>query len=94
MRQRATSKHLPGVIGEQKMGVENLNLRIRRRMKKVNSRVAPPSEWRIFDFWKSYVTVREFYEAIKSIHVDQQQFASYPDAAGFLSSLKNWSCIS
>ena len=58
------------------------------RMKKVNPLVTPPSEWRLFDFWKSYLTAREFYKAIKSIHVDQEQFAPYPDAAGFLSSLK------
>ncbi len=58
------------------------------RMKKVNPLVTAPSEWRLFDFWKSYLTAREFYKAIKSIHVDQEQFVPYPDAGMFLSSLK------
>lgn len=58
------------------------------RMKKVNARVTPPEQWGLFDFWKSYVTPREFYEAIKSIHMDQEQFTPYPDAGGFLASLK------
>ncbi len=58
------------------------------RMKKINPHVTPPSEWEVFDFWKSYVIPREFYAAIRGIHMDQERFTPYPDAAGFLSSLK------
>lgn len=58
------------------------------RMKRINPLVTPPAEWLLFDFWKSYVTPRDFYKAIKSIHLDQERFTPYPDAREFLSSIK------
>lgn len=58
------------------------------RMKRVNPHTAPMSEWRSFDFWKEYISPRTFYEIIKGIHMDQEQFVPFPDARPFLASLK------
>jgi hypothetical protein len=61
---------------------------LHERMKRINPNVVSRLEWHLFDFWKSYVTPKEFYAVIKSIHMDQEQFLPYPDAREFLSSLK------
>jgi hypothetical protein len=61
---------------------------LHERMKRINPDVVSRLEWHLFDFWKSYVTPKEFYAVIKSIHMDQEQFLPYPDAREFLSSLK------
>ncbi len=58
------------------------------RMKRVNPDFAPASGWNSFDFWKAYVSPRMFYDIIKGIHMDQEQFTPYPDARPFLASLK------
>jgi hypothetical protein len=54
----------------------------------VNRELTPPEEWRRFDFWRDYVPPRVFYRLIRDIHMDQCEFTPYPDAASFLSSLK------
>ncbi len=59
------------------------------RMREVNRRLAPPSEWRQFDFWKKYVSPKIFYRLIRDIHMDQGMFAPYREAGQFLSSLKD-----
>lgn len=58
------------------------------RMAAVNHKLTPPREWREFDFWREYVSPRVFYSLIRDIHMDQCTFNPYPDAAPFLSSLK------
>ena len=58
------------------------------RMVRVNPALPPPSEWREFDFWKKYVSPREFYKLVRDIHMDQEMFTPYQDAAPFLASLK------
>ena len=58
------------------------------RMAVVSPKLTPPEEWRKFDFWRDYVPPRVFYGLIKDIHMDQCKFTPYPDAALFLSSLK------
>ncbi|MCX5811415.1 MAG: hypothetical protein NT178_02565 [Proteobacteria bacterium] len=58
------------------------------RIRKVNTAVAPPKEWYVFDFWKAYVSSQTFYSIIKSIHMDQERFLPYQDAQSFLTSLK------
>jgi hypothetical protein len=58
------------------------------RMKEVNPDFAPPAEWHTFDHWKNYISPRAFYNIIKGIHMDQEQFTPYPDAQLFLESLK------
>ena len=58
------------------------------RMVMVNPVLPPPSEWREFDFWRKYVSPREFYTLIRGIHIDQDAFTPYPEASSFLSSLK------
>jgi hypothetical protein len=58
------------------------------RMVRVNPALTPHHEWREFDFWKKYVSPGVFYRLIRDIHMDQDAFTPYPDAASFLSSLK------
>jgi hypothetical protein len=58
------------------------------RMKEVSPTVSPPSEWRVFDFWQSYFSMRAFYSFITGIHRDQDLFPPYPDARAFLEGLR------
>jgi len=58
------------------------------RMAGVSPELTPPGTWRKFDFWRDYVPPRVFYRLIRDIHMDQCSFTPYPDAALFLSSLK------
>jgi hypothetical protein len=58
------------------------------RMKKINPDFAPPEGWHTFDFWKAYISPKQFYGIIMGIHMDQNLFLPYQDAALFLASLK------
>jgi FMN phosphatase YigB (HAD superfamily) len=59
------------------------------RIKKVNPDFVPPTGWHTFDFWKAYLSPKEFYSIIRDIHMDQEKFPPYPQAESFLLSLKD-----
>jgi len=58
------------------------------RIKKVKPDFVPPTGWHTFDFWKAYLTPKEFYGIIRDIHMDQEKFPPYPQAEHFLFMLK------
>jgi FMN phosphatase YigB (HAD superfamily) len=58
------------------------------RIRKVNPDFSPPEGWHTFDFWKAYISPKQFYKIIRDIHMDQYRFSPYPLAEQFLLSLK------
>lgn len=60
-------------------------------LKEVNPQTPEPTAWYKWDFWMDYVTEKEFYTSIRSIHLNQHdnRFIPYSDAKFFLDSLKN-----
>jgi beta-phosphoglucomutase-like phosphatase (HAD superfamily) len=60
------------------------------KMRELNGKFPPPEQWTAFDFWKPYCTEQEFMGAINAIHHDQDndRHRPYPEAKGFLRSLK------
>ncbi len=60
------------------------------KLRKVNPDFPPVNEWRDWDFWEDYCTASEFFDAIHSIHSNQDspEYRPYPEAWEFLSTLK------
>jgi hypothetical protein len=58
------------------------------RLREVNPKVPPPDQWHKWGFWRPYLISKEFYKAIDQIHLEQERFLPYSDAAWFLNSLK------
>jgi hypothetical protein len=58
-------------------------------LKAINVHTPDPSAWHEWDFWEDYVTEKEFYIAIHSIHLNQNhhKFKPYPESKSFLDSL-------
>jgi len=59
------------------------------RIKEVNPRILPPEEWRLWDFWRTYVSSQQLYTIIRDLHMEQDLYPVYPDSSGFLASLKD-----
>ena len=59
------------------------------RIKKTNPEIPPPAEWRLWDFWRAYVSTHQLYAIIRDLHMKQDTYPTYPDAMGFLASLKD-----
>jgi len=59
-------------------------------LRKINSTFPTPDEWTAFDIWEGYCSEADFFNAIHRIHVQQDSTAyqPYPEAGGFLSTLK------
>lgn len=57
----------------------------------INPQTPDPSTWHEWDFWEDYVTEKEFYSSIRSIHLNQNdhKFKPFIEARSFLESLKN-----
>jgi hypothetical protein len=55
----------------------------------INPRIPPPAEWSLWDFWRSYLSSHQLYAVIRDIHMEQDSYPVYPDAASFLASLKD-----
>lgn len=58
------------------------------RIRELNPDMPPPAEWDNWDFWLPYVTPKEAYAVLHTIHLEQESFLPYVDAAWFLASLK------
>jgi FMN phosphatase YigB (HAD superfamily) len=61
---------------------------LHERIKRMSPDIPPPDEWVIWDFWKPYVSSQQLYTAIRDIHMEQDSYPVYPEAARFLASLK------
>jgi hypothetical protein len=57
-------------------------------MRGVNPNLPPPAKWDSWDFWFPYVGPKQAYTVIDGIHLEQEHFSPYADAAWFLASLK------
>lgn len=58
------------------------------RIRRINPEIRPPSEWKEWNFWRSYLSSKVLYETIRSIHGEQDRFAPYPGAREFLLRLR------
>lgn len=59
------------------------------KLKKVNSELPEVSEWHCWDFWKPYISRKDFYFAINEIHREQDKYGVFADAKDFLDYLKS-----
>ena len=66
-------------------------------LRKVNKTFPTPDNWTHWDLWEGYCTEEDFFRAINEIHFkqDSDKYLPYPEAQGFLSTLKqnNYSII-
>jgi len=61
---------------------------LHKSIRAINPRIPPPAEWRLWDFWRSYLSSHQLYTVIRDIHMEQDLHPVYPDAASFLASLR------
>jgi hypothetical protein len=59
------------------------------RIKEINPAITPPTEWLVWDFWRPYLSSHQLYTIIRDIHMEQDSYPVYPDAASFLASVKD-----
>lgn len=59
-------------------------------LKKINRDFPLPEHWTHWDIRKGYCSKQDFYKAVNAVHVkqDSHEFKPYPEAQGFLESLK------
>ena len=59
-------------------------------LQKVNRDFPSPEHWTQWNLWEGYCTKNEFFEAINTIHENQDsdRYRPYPEAGGFLSALR------
>ncbi len=58
------------------------------RMSKACPALPPAAEWRQWDFWRSCVEPKTIYAILDDIHMEQDTFSPFDDAAAFLADLK------
>jgi len=57
-------------------------------LRRLNPQVPDPDQWRDWDFWEPYVSLRELYGILREIHSRQDQYPPYREARPFLNGLK------
>ncbi|MFZ5907157.1 MAG: hypothetical protein ACOYVJ_07065 [Nitrospirota bacterium] len=59
-------------------------------LRKINRNFPAPDHWTHWDIWEGYCSEEEFYTAVNAVHLNQHNdaYLPYPEAKGFLSSLK------
>ncbi|HBA54468.1 hypothetical protein [Syntrophorhabdus aromaticivorans] len=58
------------------------------KLRQINPTIIPPTVWDKWGFWETYVTKKQFYTAIKEIHLEQDRYLPFDGAQPFLASLK------
>lgn len=58
-------------------------------LKVYNPKMPPPPEWNYWDFWESYVKIKDLYQVLKNIHMQQDKYPPYSDSRPFLEALKD-----
>jgi hypothetical protein len=53
-----------------------------------NPKIPPPPQWNYWAFWEEYVTIKDLYQVIRNIHMQQDKYTPYPDSRRFLEALK------
>ena len=59
-----------------------------RRLLVFNPQIPPPEKWRDWAFWEEHVPTRDLYQALREVHMKQDQYAPYPESRKFLAGLK------
>ena len=57
-------------------------------LKALNPKMPEPSEWNDWDFWENYVNIKDLYQVLEDIHMQQDQHLPYPESKHFLQALK------
>jgi FMN phosphatase YigB (HAD superfamily) len=57
-------------------------------LKKVNPEMPPPAEWDSRRSIERFMPIKEFFRALKGIHMQQEIYPPFPDAEYFLAQLK------
>jgi len=57
-------------------------------LKALNPKMPEPSEWNDWDFWENYVSIKDLYQVLEDIHMQQDQHLPYPESKHFLQDLK------
>lgn len=57
-------------------------------LKAINPKMPEPSEWNYWDFWERYVTMKDLYQVLKNIHMQQDEYPPYAESKHFLEALK------
>ena len=57
-------------------------------LKAINPRMPEPTEWNYWDFWERYVTLKDLYQVLQNIHMQQDEYLPYPESKHFLEALK------
>ena len=57
-------------------------------LKAIKPRMPEPSEWDYWDFWERYVTKKELYRVLTTIHMRQDEYTPYEESKHFLEALK------
>ena len=59
------------------------------RMKEASPGLPPRGQWPTRDHWRRFITREMVLTLLDAIHMEQDRFVPYDDAAGFLSALKS-----
>jgi hypothetical protein len=61
-----------------------------QELRKLNQDFPTVENWGNWDIWKGYCSKHDFYKAVNAIHLrqDSDEFEPYPEAQGFLKTLK------
>jgi 5'(3')-deoxyribonucleotidase len=62
----------------------NLAPELWEHLKAHNPKMLPPSEWRDWDCWKGYITIKDLLEILNNIHMQQEKYPPIPEAKQFL----------
>jgi len=62
-------------------------------LRKINPVFPTKEHWTHWDIWQGYCSKHEFYDAVNAIHLrqDSDEFQPYPEAQGFLKTLREHS---
>ncbi len=58
------------------------------QLKTVNPKMPPPGEWGTRASLEKYMSLRDFFQVLKSIHLKQEKYPPFPESRYFLGTLK------
>jgi hypothetical protein len=59
-----------------------------KHLQAINPQMPPPEKWKDWDFWEELVRTKDLYRALREVHMQQDQYAPYPESRNFLAALK------
>ncbi len=58
------------------------------QLKKVNPKMPPPDQWGTRASLEKFTSIKDFFQVLKGIHMQQEKFPPFPDSRNFLTALK------